>query len=162
MPQFAVPFVTDAKPYAGLAAGPAGFSLINLDGAWILDAVDEAAVAVFQAWYVAFDDLAYAKARAKERLEEERARRMNNAEVQGVQLGLLTEAVRLLATNSGTAFNSWGAVARNRMTAIRNRLLRIEQINTAADLIAGDIDALTDSYVISAFDVTTSARWPAI
>ena len=70
--------------------------------------------------------------------------------------------MRLTVTNCGTAFNAWPVAARLRMNAIRTRILRIEQINTAAELIAGDIDAMTESYAISAFDVAASARWPSL
>ena|SRR5687768_5070252 len=151
-----------SKPYSGTAAPEQGFYIMNRDGVWVIDLPDESGMAAFSAWLSAFDDIGWSRREAKKRLTEEHERRANAAEVQGIQIGLLTEAVRLLAINSGTAFNSWGAVARNRMNAIRARLLRIEQINTAAELISADIDAMTDSYAISQFDVAASPRWPVI
>ena len=154
--------ILESKPYAGAVAPQEGFFIGQLDNVWMIDERDENTLAEFAAWLEAFDDVAHAKVRAKERVAEELQRRMNDAEVQGFLLNQVIRLLRLQVKNSGVAFNSWPSADRSKASAANSRIQNVEGIGDAAEQINAEIDALTDTYAISGYDIANSPLWPTV
>lgn len=150
------------KPNAAEAAREAGFWLRrHADGSWWVRAEDQDEADRCQIFVDGFPGLVAAKAKARQRLAEVARQMEREDEAQTRALGFHTEALRLIVANSGSPFASWPAAARQRMQQIAQRLERLEELARAADLIAADIEAMTDVDAIEAFDARLSSRWPA-
>lgn len=161
MPLFLIT-VPAGKPNVGDAASRAGLRLRQLgDGSWVADVPTQLEADAVQAFVDAFDPVTFARTGAKLRLRTALARRTGIDGVQNDAIGWLAEALRLTATNCGTALAAWPAAARTRILALNAKIKRFEDLTAAADLIGADIDALTDPSAIEGFDPEASGRWPA-
>lgn len=112
-----------------------------------------------QALIDGYDPLPGVRERLKARLEAERQTRVMALAGDQAQRDRLQSRMMelLLLAQQGTVTDA----DRAEMAAMHARWQVIKQIDAAADLIAADVNGMSDVAAMAAFDPAVSARWPS-